>query len=81
MIQTQLHIRFPYPQRVVYSKSPPYLLPISNQMVSDSGSQPLHFWLQIPGDAGNWSAAKATEHQPSCPSTAINGAGMAPRED
>lgn len=28
-----------------------------------------------------WPAAKATEHSPSCPSTAIDGAGMAPRED
>lgn len=70
--------RFPYPHRVIYSKSPPYLLPISNQMVSDSGTQPLHFRLQIQGDAGNWSAAKAAEHCPSCPSTAIDGAGMAP---
>lgn len=79
--QTQLCTHFPYPQRVVYSKSPPYLLPISNQMVSDSSTQPLHFRLQMQGDAGNRSAAKATEHCPNCPSTANNGPGMAPRED
>lgn len=71
--QTQLSARLPCPWRVAYSKSPTCHL-ISNQMVSDSGSQPPHLHLSMQGDAENRSADTATEHCPGSPSALATGA-------